>query len=90
MDLTLQSGRSVRQVVDELGVNLTMLYEWRRLYAPRPGAYTGTPKNLDDATQEIERLRTELVRMQEREVVLKKSLGILSEAPPRSMPKSNG
>ena len=87
-DLTLQSGRSVRQVADELGVNVTMLYEWRRLYAPRPGAYTGTPQNLDDASKEIERLRTELVRMQEREIVLKKSLGILSETPGSGMPRS--
>jgi transposase-like protein len=88
VDLTLQGSRSVRQVADELGVHLTMLYDWRRIYAPRPGAYTGTPQNLDDATKEIERLRTELVRMQEREIVLKKSLGILSETPGSGMPKS--
>jgi len=88
VDLTLQGSRSVRQVADELGVNETMLYDWRRKYAPRPGAYTGTPQNLEGATKEIERLRTELVRMQEREIVLKKSLGILSETPGSGMPRS--
>ena len=88
VDLTLQGSRSVRQVADELGVNETMLYDWRRKYASRPGASIGAPQNLEDATKEIERLRTELVRMQECENVLKKSLGILSETPESGMPTS--
>lgn len=88
VDLTLQGGRTMRQVADELGINEGMLYDWRRKYAPRPGVQTGTPQNLDEATKEIERLRSELVRMQERENVLKKSLGILSETPGSGMPRS--
>lgn len=88
VDLTLKGDRSIRQVADELGVAESMLYEWRRKYAPRPGTHTGTPANLEDATKEIERLRSELVRMQERENVLKKSLGILSETPGSGMPRS--
>jgi len=88
VDLTLRGTRSVRQVADELGINVTMLYEWRRTYAPHPGAPVGTPQSIEDATKEIERLRAELVRMQERENVLKKSLGILSETPGSGMPRS--
>ena len=88
VELTLQGTRSVRQVADELGVNESILYDWRRKYAPRPGAHTGVPQSLEDATREIERLRGELVRMQEREIVLKKSLGILSETPESGMPRS--
>jgi len=88
VDLTLQGTRSVRQVADELGVNESMLYDWRRKFASRPGADTGAPQNLDEATREIERLRAELVCMQEREIVLKKSLGILSETPGSGMPRS--
>jgi transposase-like protein len=75
-------------VAQELGVSESMLYDWRRKYAARPGAETGAPQNLEDATKEIERLRGELVRMQERENVLKKSLGILSETPESGMPRS--
>lgn len=88
VDLTLQGNRTMRQVAEELGINEGMLYDWRRKYAPRPGGHTGTPQNLEDATKEIERLRSELVRMQERENVLKKSLGILSETPESGMPRS--
>lgn len=89
VDLTLKGDRSIRQVADELGVAESMLYDWRRKYAPRPGAvHSGAPQNLEDATKEVERLRSELVRMQERENVLKKSLGILSETPESGMPRS--
>lgn len=89
VDLTLQGNRTLRQVAEELGVSEGMIYQWRDKYAPRPGAaHTGTPKNLDEATKEIQRLRCELVRMQERENVLKKSLGILSETPESGMPRS--
>ena len=88
VDLTLQGGRSVRAIAKELGVTDSMLHEWRRLYARRPGVDSGAPATLESAQQEIARLRGELVRMQERETVLKKSLGILSEAPRSGMPES--
>ena len=88
VDLSLEGNRTLRQVADELGINEGILHHWRRKYAARPGAQTGAPQNLEDATKEIERLRSELVRMQERENVLKKSLGILSETPGSGMPRS--
>lgn len=88
VELTLQGNRSVGAVARELGVAESMLYDWRRKYAPRPGAQTGAPQSLEEATHEIARLRGELVRMQERETILKKSLGILSETPESGMPKS--
>lgn len=88
VELTLRGDRSVTQVAGELGVAESMLYDWRRKYAPRPGATTGAPQSLEQATEEIARLRSEVVRLQERELILKKSLGILSETPESGMPKS--
>jgi len=87
VELTLQGTRTIRAVAQELGIAQSVLYEWRSKYAPRPGVQNGQPQNLDEANKEIERLRAQLVRMQEREVVLKKSLGILSEAPESGMPR---
>lgn len=87
VELTLQGTRTVRQIAAELGVTDTMLYEWRRVYAPRPGADTGTPQTAAEKDEEIRRLRAEVVRLHEREIVLKKSLGILSETPESGMPK---
>jgi transposase-like protein len=84
---TLQGTRTVRQIAAELGVTHSRLYEWRQLFAPRPGADTGTPQTAVDKDAEIRRLRAEVVRLQERQSVLKKSLGILSEMPGSGMPK---
>jgi len=87
VELTLQGSRSVRQIAAELGVSDSMLHGWRRLFAPRPGSDTGTPQTAAEKDEEIRRLRAEVVRLQEREIVLKKSLGILSETPGSGMPK---
>jgi transposase len=88
VDLTLQGDRTIRQVADELGLKENLLWHWRRKYVARPGVHTGAPQSLEEATKEIERLRSEVVRLQERENVLKKSLGILSETPGSGMPRS--
>ncbi len=88
VELTLHGTRSVRTIAKELGVADSVLYEWRRIYAPRPGADVGAPSSLEAANEEIARLRGELMRMRERETVLKKSLGILSETPASGMPGS--
>lgn len=45
------------------------------------------PERLSEMQAEIDRLRTENAKLLEQRKVLKKSLGILSEAPPSGMPK---
>ena len=87
VELTLHGDRTVKTVAKELGLPAWQLYEWRKLYAPRPGDGGPPPQTLEEAEKEIARLRSEVIRMREREVVLKKSLGILSEAPESGMPR---
>lgn len=88
VELTLHGDRTVKTVAKELGLPAWQLYEWRKLYAPRPGDGGPTPQTLEEAVKENERLRAEVIRMRERESVLKKSLGILSETPESGMPRS--
>ena len=88
VELTLHGDRTVKTVAKEMGLPAWQLYEWRKLYAPRPGDGGPTPQTLEDAVKENERLRAEVIRMRERETVLKKSLGILSETPESGMPRS--
>jgi len=46
------------------------------------------PQTMEEKDEEIRQLRAEVVRMREREIVLKKSLGILFETPGSGMPRS--
>lgn len=87
VELTLHGDRTVKTVAKELGLPAWALYEWRKLYAPRPGEGGPAPLTLAEAEKEISRLRAELIRMREREIVLKKSVGILSETPESGMPR---
>src|SRR5450759_6019652 len=88
VELTLHGDRTVKTVAKELGLPAWPLYEWRKLYGPRPGEGGPAPQTLEEAMKETERLRAEVIRMREREIVLKKSVGILSEAPESGMPRS--
>ena len=63
------------------------MYKRRKRYAPRPGGSGSAPQTLEEAAKEIGRLRAELIRLREREIVLKKSVGILSETPESGMPR---
>lgn len=89
VELSLKGGRTVAKVAEELGITDSLLHAWRRQFAPRPGSTTGVSGVLtaEQKDEEIVRLRAEVIRLREREVVLKKSLGILSETPESGMPK---
>jgi transposase len=88
VELTLLPGRRVAEVAHELGVSEGQLYAWRRQYAPRPAGSGERPRTLEEAEAENRHLREEIVHLRERELILKKSLGILSETPGRGMPRS--
>lgn len=84
--LVEQGQRGVESIAQELGVRPWTLRKWRSLY----GAPTRLPAEQltqDEKDAEIARLRIELGRSRERELILKKSLGIVIE-PAISTPRS--
>ena len=86
------SGRSAAKVAAELGIRAPLLYRWakqEREAAEHGGLPLGRPEHLAAMKVEIERLKVENATLLEQREVLKKSLGILSEPPRRSMPKSS-
>lgn len=92
LQLWRSSGRSAAKVAAQLGIRAPLLYRWARaerepneVDQSKP---TSTPKSVVDLEAEISRLKTENTKLLEQREVLKKSLGILCEPPPRGMPKS--
>jgi transposase-like protein len=67
-----------------------LLYRWARpkRQANHSKAELKSKRSVEELESEIRRLRAENAKLLEQREVLKKSLGILSEAPPRGMPES--
>jgi len=91
LELWRASGRSAAKVAAELGIRAPLLYRWAHLERePNVAKSESKPsRTVAELEAEIRRLRAENAKLLEQREVLKKSLGILSEAPPRGMPESN-
>lgn len=93
LELWRASGRSAAKVAAELGIRPPLLYRWARTErlpattSPPPGERRG--RSVEALEAENRRLREENAKLLEQREVLKKSLGILSEVPPRGMPGSS-
>ena len=93
LELWRNSGRSAAKVAAELGIRAPLLYRWARTERPAANSRSAGQRRLrgvEELEAEIRRLREENAKLLEQREVLKKSLGILSEVPPRGMPRSNG
>ncbi len=90
LELWRASGRSAAKVAAELGIRPPLLYRWARTerVPDTPGVGQKPRRSLEELEAEIRRLREENAKLLEQREVLKKSLGILSEVPPRGMPGS--
>ena len=87
LELWRLSGRSAAKVAAELGIRPPLLYRWAR--AERGSSEPKSAPSMEQLEAENRRLWEENAKLLEQREVLKKSLGILSEAPPRGMPKFN-
>jgi len=86
-----KSGRTAATVAAELGIRAPLLYRWAKAQRQAPahgGVALPKPARMEEMQAEIRRLSEENAKLLEQREVLKKSLGILSETPPRGMPKS--
>jgi transposase len=91
LELWRSSGRSAAKVAAELGIRPPLLYRWVQLErtANGPKSESKSKRSVEALEAEIRRLRAENAKLLEQREVLKKSLGILSEVPPRGMPESS-
>ena len=90
LELWRKSGRSAAKVAAELGIRAPLLYRWAHLERePKSKSECGPGRSIEELEAEIRRLRAENAKLLEQREVLKKSLGILCEAPLKGMPESN-
>ncbi len=75
------TGKSVREVADELGIRDEMLRRWRREFTQfGEGSFSGNGKaNLTAEQKEIEKLKKELREAQLERDILKKAISIFSK-----------
>lgn len=89
LELWRKSGRSANKVAAELGIRPSLLYKWSTdARHAQTGQVARGARSLEELEAEVRRLREENAKLLEQREVLKKSLGILSEMPPRGMPAS--
>ena len=95
LDLWRKSGRSATAVAAQLGIRRPLLYRWSAAQRRTTGSKSESPtlpvpgsRSVAELEAEIRRLRDENEKLLEQREILKKSLGIFSEAPPRGMPRS--
>ena len=85
--LLINSGRTIRSVAEELGVERTNLGRWKKDHLNKlDGGSEDMGITAADLEQENRRLRKELAYAEEQRDILKKACGILSDRPKRSMP----
>ncbi len=71
----VEKGRPVRQVADSLGINESMLHQWKRqLLKDKALAFPGNGKqSVDELEAENRRLRKELAEAKQDREILKKA-----------------
>lgn len=90
IELSARGDRGIGEVARELGLTEDTLYRWRVEYGVttrQVAAPPSAPRSVTELERENRELRAKLADMEVRESILKKSLGILSEAPGSGMPK---
>jgi transposase len=84
VELWLKSGRTATEVAAELGIHAQRLSVWRRRFAPPPPGGEGgggAKRSAEQLEAENTALRRDNEYLRQQRDILKKTLGILSEAP---------
>ncbi len=75
----LKSGRPVKEVSEEYGLNGAMIRRWRREYEAKSGDFTNK-KELSQEEKELKALRKELREITMERDILKKAVSIFSKS----------
>ncbi len=86
IELLLTGSMSMNQLAKELGVTIDSIRMWKAKYLQRAGGVKRDGQNVSaaDLEKEVRELREENEHLRRQREILKKALGILSDAPPLS------
>lgn len=73
----VESGRSIPDVSQSLGINENVIYRWRNKAKEAHGELDASSE-VDNQADEIRRLKAQLHRTEQERDILKKALGIFS------------
>lgn len=79
VNLVTSTGKSVRAVAAELGIDANSLYHWKRELAKEGEEAFPGKGHLTTQEEEIRRLRKELAEAKQDSEILKKALGYFSK-----------
>lgn len=77
--MTLEPGRTVAEVADNLGIARSLLQRWKsKMQADGAGAFTGESRS-KASDEEVARLRKQLARAEQERDILKKALAYFAK-----------
>lgn len=76
VELWASSGKSARQIAEELGIRMALLHRWKAELVSAP-----PPASPSEVQAELIALRRENALLRQQRDILKKTLGIISEPP---------
>lgn len=87
VQLLMSSGKTIKEVAENLGVERSCLGNWRKEYLKGLDAESeerkGSEATASDLDKENRRLRRELAQVVQHREILKKAIGIFSRDPDR-------
>ena len=79
--LVAESGRTVSDVAQSLGIHENLLHTWKRKYKEDPAGSFPGKGHLNPQDEEFRRLQKENTNLKEDREILKKALAIFSKHP---------
>ena len=79
VELAERSGKTIRQIEDDLGITPGLLNKWKRLARVNKGLNGSGQRGESELVAENRRLRRELAEVSEERDILKKTIAILAQ-----------
>jgi transposase len=82
VELTLKEEKTVKEIADDLGIRVALLYRWRQNHlTAKENAFPGTGHAKDAESEKIRQLERQLRLVTEEREILKKACAVFMKAP---------